>query len=197
MPPRGWLAASSHLSVIGQAGQHPPPGVGRASGKGDRLRDCALGRRGRGDACGFNHGHAPVRLTGSLGGHPVGRPHDVFGLCTTLYALFSGGRLGFEADSDASVTALRKLQIERRPPMRALRRNLDTRLSRLVSRGLSPHVFRRPSMRRIVLTLEAAQARVGTARPPTLATGDPPRVGVARSPLRGSAWRCSGCARSC
>lgn len=97
----------------------------------------------------------------ALAGRPVGRAHDVFGLCTTLYALFSGGTLPFQVHGDASVATLRRLKVETRPtPLRALVPTLDPRVGRLIMRGLSPHALKRPSMKSIVLTLERAQARL-------------------------------------
>jgi serine/threonine-protein kinase len=96
----------------------------------------------------------------ALAGKPVGTAHDVFGLCTTLYALFSGGALPFQTDGNASLAALRRVQVETRPtPLGTLAPGLDPAVSGLVMRGLSRHAFRRPGMKRIVLALERAQAR--------------------------------------
>ncbi len=97
----------------------------------------------------------------SLAGRSVGTAHDVFGLCTTLYALFGGGTLPFPMDRKASVAALRRLQVEQRPtPLRKLLPALDAAVSRLIMLGLSLRASRRPSMQRIVLALERARARL-------------------------------------
>jgi serine/threonine-protein kinase len=91
----------------------------------------------------------------ALGRGPVGKPHDVYCLCTTLYALFSGGRLPFAAEGDSSVATLRRLKVESRPtPLRRLRPELDPRMSRIIMKGLSPRPSARPGVDRIVLALE-------------------------------------------
>jgi serine/threonine-protein kinase len=91
----------------------------------------------------------------ALAGRFAGRAHDVFGFCTTLYALFSGGTMPFEADPEASIHLLRRLQLERTPrSLRVLRPELDEGISVVVARGLSPYPMLRPSMRKIVTTLE-------------------------------------------
>lgn len=106
----------------------------------------------------------------ALAGGPVGPAHDVFGLCTTLYALFSGGRLPFPVASDASIEALRDVQLRTRPvPLRALVPEIDADLSTLVTLGLEPNPVARPEVGAIVLALERTQreaASVGTTRPP-------------------------------
>ena len=97
----------------------------------------------------------------ALAGRPVGMAHDVFGLCTTLYALFSGGELPFPGDADTSLATLRRMLAETRPtPLGTLVPRLDPTVNGLVMRGLSRHAFRRPGMKKIVLALERAQARV-------------------------------------
>jgi serine/threonine protein kinase len=97
----------------------------------------------------------------ALAGRPVGTAHDVFGLCTTLYALFSGGALPFPGDADTSLATLRRMLAETRPtPLRTLVPRLDPTVTGLIMRGLSRHAFRRPGMKKIVLALERAQAQV-------------------------------------
>ncbi len=101
----------------------------------------------------------------ALAGRFVGRAHDVFGYCTTLYALFSGGVLPFEADPEASVSMLRRMKLESTPePLTILRPDLDETVGNIIGRGLSPYAMLRPSIRKIVTALEAAQERspVGT-----------------------------------
>jgi eukaryotic-like serine/threonine-protein kinase len=114
----------------------------------------------------------------ALAGDPVGPPHDVFGLCTTLYALFSGGRLPFPVASDAGIEALRDVQLRTRPvSLRALVPEIDADVSRLVSLGLEPNAVARPEVGTIVLALEGthrAAAAVGVNHP---------------SNVRRSAWR--------
>jgi eukaryotic-like serine/threonine-protein kinase len=93
----------------------------------------------------------------ALAGRFAGRAHDVFGYCTTLYALFSGGVLPFDADPEASVFVLRQILLERTPgPLHLLRPDLDHGISACISRGLSPYPMLRPSMRKIVMALEAS-----------------------------------------
>ena len=94
----------------------------------------------------------------ALAGGPVGPPHDVFGLCTTLYALFSGGRVPFPVSADAGVEALREAQLRRKPvPLLRLAPDLDPELARLIVRGLSPEPDVRPDVSAIVLALERVQ----------------------------------------
>jgi serine/threonine protein kinase len=57
----------------------------------------------------------------SLSGQAVGPAHDVYGLATTLYALFSGGRLPHGVPANASLAQLRAIQRAERPaPLRDL-----------------------------------------------------------------------------
>jgi hypothetical protein len=82
----------------------------------------------------------------------------VFGLCTTLYALFSGGRLPFPVAADAGVDALREAQLRTKPvSLRALVPEIDPELARLVGLGLSPDAGARPDVSAIVLALECVQ----------------------------------------
>ena len=74
-----------------QAGERAAARFGPASGQAERLRDRAARRRLARDAAGRDHGHAALCLAGEPGGPAVGPAHDVYGLATTLYALFSGG----------------------------------------------------------------------------------------------------------
>ncbi len=96
----------------------------------------------------------------SLAGQPVGPAHDVYGLATTLYALFSGGRLPHAVPAGASLALLRTIQLTRRPaPLRSLAPEVDPRLERTIMQALSWDPAARPSARRVVLALEGAQVR--------------------------------------
>lgn len=103
----------------------------------------------------------------ALAGGPVGPAHDVFGLCTTLYALFSGGRLPFPVSSDAGIEVLRDIQLRTKPvPLRAIVPEIDRAVSGLVSRGLERVAHARPDVSAIVLALERTQrAASGAPRP--------------------------------
>jgi serine/threonine protein kinase len=114
----------------------------------------------------------------ALAGGPVGPPHDVFGLCTTLYALFSGGRLPFPVPSDAGIEVLRDLQRRTKPvALRVLVPGIDADLSQLLTLGLEPHAAARPDVGAIVLALERMQREAASA------DGTRPSNG------RPSAWR--------
>jgi eukaryotic-like serine/threonine-protein kinase len=105
---------------------------------------------------------SPEALAGGL----VGRAHDVFGYCTTIYALFSGGVLPFEADPEAPVSLLRRMKLESNPePLTNLRPDLHETVGHIIDRGLSPYAMLRPSIRKLVTTLEAAQesSQAGTS----------------------------------
>jgi serine/threonine protein kinase len=94
----------------------------------------------------------------ALAGGPVGPAHDVFGLCTTLYALFSRGRLPFPVAADAGVDALRDAQLRTKPvSLRTLVPEIDPELARLIGLGLSPESLARPDVSAIVLALERVQ----------------------------------------
>jgi eukaryotic-like serine/threonine-protein kinase len=113
----------------------------------------------------------------ALAGRFAGRAHDVFGYCTTLYALFSGGAMPFEADPEASLSFVRMMKLESTPaPLTTRRPDIGESVSNIIARGLSPHIMLRPSIRRIVTTLEAEERR-GTRR-----VGVPPNS--RRSPLQ-------------
>jgi hypothetical protein len=57
----------------------------------------------------------------SLSGQFVGPAHDVYGLATTLYALFSGGRLPHDVPDGASLALLRAIRLTERPAPAELR----------------------------------------------------------------------------
>ncbi len=100
----------------------------------------------------------------SLFGRAVGPAHDVYSLATTLYALFSGGRLPRAVPADASLAQLRTVQLAERPaPLRGYAPELDPRLERTILEALSSDPAARPSARRIVLALERAQVRAVAA----------------------------------
>jgi serine/threonine protein kinase len=94
----------------------------------------------------------------ALLGGDVGRPHDVFGLCATLYVLFSGGRHPFAVASDATLEQLIDLLRETRPiALRGLDHRMDEELSELLVRGVAFDPGARPEVGTIVLALEHAQ----------------------------------------
>jgi eukaryotic-like serine/threonine-protein kinase len=119
----------------------------------------------------------------ALAGRFAGRSHDVFGYCATLYALFSGGVLPFDADPEASIFVLRRIQFERAPePLHLLRPDLDRNVSACIARGLSPYPMLRPSMRKLVTVLEAGQASLA-------APWSAHRIGPSRSQWLSLRWR--------
>ncbi len=94
----------------------------------------------------------------SLSGQVVGPAHDVYGLATTLYALFSGGRLPHGVPANASLAQLRTAQRTERPvPLRSFAPEVDPRLERTILEALSSDPAARPSARKLVLALERAQ----------------------------------------
>jgi serine/threonine protein kinase len=96
----------------------------------------------------------------SLSGQSVGPAHDVYGLATTLYALFSGGRLPHTVPSGASLARLRAIQLTERPePLRSFAPEVEPRLERTIMEGLSWDPAARPAARKVVLALERAQVR--------------------------------------
>ena len=118
----------------------------------------------------------------ALAGELVGPPHDVYGLGATLYALFAGGRLPYEVAPRASIASLRRLQLADRPkPLRVLAPGGRPGLGAMWSmEALAPDPMERPAVRRIVLALERAQARLVVA-----AGRQAPRVNVSVSLWRG------------
>ena len=100
----------------------------------------------------------------SLSGQVVGPAHDVYGLATTLYALFSGGRLPHAVPAGASLALLRAIQLTGRPaPLRGFAPEVEPRLERAIMEGLSCDPAARPSARKVVLALERAQVRAVAA----------------------------------
>ncbi len=95
----------------------------------------------------------------ALAGEVVGAAHDVFGLCVTLYLLFSGGRHPFNVHSDTSLAMLRRLETETRfTPLGRWSHRLSPAIRGLVMQGLAPAPDSRPSAADIVLGLEEASA---------------------------------------
>ena len=100
-----------------------------------------------------------------LAGQPVGPPHDVYALATTLYALFSGGQLPHAVPAGASLALLRTIQLTARPaPLKSLAPDLEPRVERTIMKALSADPAARPAARKIVLALERAQARALAAQ---------------------------------
>lgn len=101
----------------------------------------------------------------ALAGQPVGRAHDVYSLCATLYALFSGGRQPYEVGNQASIADLRRLHVEGSPrPLKAVAPELDPAVTQIVMKGLARDPRERPGLSKIVETLKAGRARAaGTA----------------------------------
>ena len=97
----------------------------------------------------------------ALAGRAVGPAHDVYGLGATLYALFAGSKLPYEVTGRAPIASLRRLQLTERPkPLHLLSPGLDVRVEDVVMQALAADPVLRPSLRKIVVTLECAQARV-------------------------------------
>ena len=116
----------------------------------------------------------------ALAGEPVGPPHDVYGLGATLYTLFAGGRPPYEVAPGASIASLRRLQLADQPkPLRELAPVVDPGLERVLMQALAPDPTERPAVRRAVLALERAQARLVAA-----AGRHATRVNVSVSPWR-------------
>jgi serine/threonine protein kinase len=100
----------------------------------------------------------------SLSGQPVGPAHDVYGLATSLYALFSGGRLPHEVPAAASLALLRTIRRTERPaPLRRFAPEVEPRLEHTIMEGLSSDPAERPAARKVVLALERAQVRAVAA----------------------------------
>lgn len=108
----------------------------------------------------------------ALAGQAVGPGHDVYALGATLYALLAGGQLPYEVTGRAPIASLRRLQLSERPkPLHVLAPDVDVDLEHVLMEALAPDPSERPSLRRIVTTLERAQARV-------IAAAGQPTVGI-------------------
>ena len=94
----------------------------------------------------------------ALAGAAVDGAHDVFGLCTTIYALFAGGRLPFAVPADAGLAVLLDAYRTATPTaLRDLVKGLDPQVSHLVGAGLRPDPHARPDVGTIVVALEHSQ----------------------------------------
>jgi serine/threonine protein kinase len=98
-----------------------------------------------------------------LAGETVGPAHDVYGLATTLYALFSGGHLPHAVPTGTSLALLRAIQLTGPLPLKSLAPELEPRVERTIMNGLSADPAARPAARKIVLALERAQVRAVAA----------------------------------
>jgi serine/threonine-protein kinase len=103
----------------------------------------------------------------ALAGEVVGPAHDVFGLCVTLYLLFSGGRHPFDVHPDTSLAMLRRLETQTRAtPLGRWSHRLSPAVRGLVMKGLAPTPDSRPSAQEIVLALEEVRGALD-GQPPT------------------------------
>ena len=96
----------------------------------------------------------------------VGPAHDVFGLCVTLYLLFSGGRHPFAVHPNTSLAMLRRVETETHPtPLGRWSHRLSAAVRSLVMQGLAPAPDSRPSAQAVVLALEEARAAIDGRSP--------------------------------
>jgi serine/threonine protein kinase len=129
-----------------------------------KLADFGIARVGNGSGAtptGSITGTPRFASPEALLGGDVGRPHDVFGLCATLYVLFSGGRQPFGVENDATLEQLIEIVRETRPTaLRSLDHRMEEELGNLLARGLAFDPAARPEVGMIVIALEHAQRLV-------------------------------------
>jgi serine/threonine protein kinase len=134
-----------------------------------KLTDFGIARIGNGSGAsptGSITGTPRFASPEALSGRPVDRPHDVFGLCSTLYALFSGGRPAFPVESDAGVERLRDVLGDTVPtPLNSVDGRIDPDVSRLVGLGLAFDPSSRPEVGAIVVALEHANRAITAGAP--------------------------------
>jgi eukaryotic-like serine/threonine-protein kinase len=126
-----------------------------------KLADFGIARVGNGSGAtptGSITGTPRFASPEALLGGDVDRPHDVFGLCATLYVLFSGGRQPYGVDGDAALEQLIEAVRQTRPiALRSLDHRMDEELGNLLAQGLAFDPVARPEVGTIVIALEHAQ----------------------------------------
>jgi eukaryotic-like serine/threonine-protein kinase len=128
-----------------------------------KLADFGIARVGNGSGAtptGSITGTPRFASPEALAGEPVDRPYDVFGLCSTLYAIFSGGRLPFPTDRAAGIERLQEVIRSGLPlPLDRLDSRIDPEAARVINLGLALDSTSRPDVGVIVVELERAQRR--------------------------------------
>ena len=111
----------------------------------------------------------------------------MYGLATTLYALFSGGQLPHAVPPGTSLALLRTIQLTIRPlPLASLAPDLDARVERAIMKSLSANPAARPAARKLVLALERALVRATAPAPESRGLARVARFGAAVQQLLAS-----------